>query len=179
MKALVVYESMFGNTEKIARAVGDGLSQEMQVELREVRDAPPVITDFVDLVVIGGPTHAFSLSRSSTRADAVRQGAPAERADTGLREWLEHLPKGPHSELVASFDTRVDKVRRLPGSAAKKAARLAHGLGYALAGHESFYVSDTAGPLLPGEVDRARDWGRSLGADMRARHDGRTPSRHR
>ena len=178
MKALVVYESMFGNTEKVARAVGDGLLQEMQVELFEVRDAPPVITDFVDLLVVGGPTHAFSLSRSSTRADAVRQGAPAERAVTGLREWLEHLPKGPHSELVASFDTRVDKVRRLPGSAAKKAAKLAHGLGYALAGHESFYVSDTAGPLLPGEVDRARDWGRSLGSDMRARHDGCTPSRH-
>lgn len=176
MKALVVYESMFGNTEEVARAVGEGLSGEMQVEMHEVRDAPAVITDFVDLVVVGGPTHAFSLSRASTRADAVRQGAPAERAELGLREWLTHLHKGPHSELVATFDTRVGKVRHLPGSAAKKAAKLAHALGYASAGHESFYVSDTPGPLLPGELDRARDWGRSLGADMRARHDGRAPS---
>jgi hypothetical protein len=106
----------------------------------------------------------------------VRQGAPAERAELGLREWLTHLHKGPHSELVATFDTRVGKVRHLPGSAAKKAAKLAHALGYASAGHASFYVSDTPGPLLPGELDRARDWGRSLGADMRARHDGRAPS---
>lgn len=176
MKALMVYESMFGNTEKIAHAIAEGLSGEMHVVQHEVGDAPAAITDFLDLIVVGGPTHAFSLSRPGTRADAVKQGAPDQRAATGLREWLGHLHKGPHSELVATFDTRADKVRHLPGSAARKAERLMHALGYAVAGHQSFYVSDVQGPLLPGELERARDWGRELGADMRARHDGRTPS---
>jgi hypothetical protein len=179
MRALVVYESMFGNTEEVARAVSDGLAQELEVDLHEVRDAPAAITGFIDLIVVGGPTHALSLSRASTRVDAVRQGAPADRAAVGLRDWLSGLPKGPHSELVATFDTRVDRVRHLPGSAARKASRLAQALGYSSVGHESFYVSGTAGPLLAGELDRARDWGRSLAADMRARHDGRSPSRHR
>ena len=79
MKALMVYESMFGNTAEIARAVSEGMAPEMDVDLREVNDAPAAVTDSVDLMVVGGPTHAFSLSRASTRADAVRQGAPADR----------------------------------------------------------------------------------------------------
>jgi hypothetical protein len=178
MRALLVYESMFGNTAEIAHAVSEGMADEMDVDLHEVSDAPAAVSDFVDLIVLGGPTHAFSLSRPSTRADAVKQGAPTDRAARGLREWLGGLPKGPHSELVATFDTRVERVRHLPGSAAKKAAKLAHALGYTPVAHESFYVADIAGPLLSGELDRAREWGQSLAADMRARHDGRSPSRH-
>ncbi len=177
MKALLVYESLFGNTEAVARAIADGLSLEMEVAVHEVGEAPTAITEFIDLVVVGGPTHAFSLSRPGTRVEAVRQGAPEERATTGLREWLGHLRKGPHSELVATFDTRADRVRHLPGSAARKAEHVLRGRGYAAIGHESFYVSDTAGPLVAGELDRAREWGRALGEDMRARHDGRAPSR--
>ena len=177
MRTLLVYESMFGNTAEIADAVSEGMAREMDVDLYEVSDAPAAVTGLVDLIVLGGPTHAFSLSRPSTRADAVRQGAPTDRAAVGLREWLGGLHKGPHSELVATFDTRVERVRHLPGSAAKKAAKLARSLGYTPVAHESFYVTDVAGPLLPGELDRARTWGHDLAADMRARHDGRSPSR--
>jgi hypothetical protein len=177
MRALVVYESMFGNTAEIASAVSEGMAQEMDADVHEVSDAPVVVTGLVDLIVLGGPTHAFSLSRPSTRADAVKQGAPADRAAVGLREWLGGLPKGQHSELVATFDTRAERVRHLPGSAAKKAAKLAHALGYTPVAHESFYVADVAGPLLPGELDRAREWGQSLATDMHAHHDGRSPSR--
>jgi hypothetical protein len=163
MKALVVYESMFGNTECVAEAVADELRRHMTVEVCNVEQAPAAIHDLVDLIVVGGPTHAFSLSRPTTRADAVRQGASAGSSATGIREWLEQLPSGPHSESVATFDTRVEKVKHLPGSAAKKADRIAraHGYGAAIA-RESFYVSDVSGPLLPGEVDRARDWARDL-----------------
>jgi len=85
--------------------------------------------------------------------------------DVGVREWLEQLPKGRRAGLVATFDTRVDKVRHLPGSAAKGAAKTARTLGFkAAAKPESFYVRDVAGPLLEGELDRARDWGERLGA---------------
>jgi flavodoxin len=162
-RALVVFESMFGNTEAIARAIGDGLAASMDVEVRDVSHAPATMSEKGDLVVAGGPTHAFSMSRPSTRADAVKQGAAAERAVIGLREWLDDLPDGSHgAPPLATFDTRVDKVRRLPGSAARKAVRVARAHGFATLGSESFYVEDTAGPLLDGELERAQDWGRRL-----------------
>jgi len=172
MNALMVYESMFGNTEKVARAVADGLADGMEVEVHEVSTAPAQITDLFDLIVVGGPTHAFSLSRPSTRADAVEKGATQGSSDVGLREWLTQLTGRPHSELMAAFDTRVERVRKLPGSAAHKAARLARHHGFQVAGVESFYVSDTAGPLLPGELERATSWGRRLASEMSARARG-------
>jgi hypothetical protein len=166
MKALLVYESMFGNTAQVARAVAAGLGETMEVEVRDVSTLPPGTGDPVELIVVGAPTHAFSLSRPSTRGDAIRQGATDGNPGVGLREWLAGLPGGSHRELVAAFDTRVDKVRRLPGSAARKAARIARGRGFPAVGVESFYVADTAGPLLPGERDRATAWGRQLAADV-------------
>jgi hypothetical protein len=172
MRALVVYESMFGNTEAVARAVADGLSQRLHVELCEVSQAPTSETGLIDLIVVGGPTHAFSLSRPATRASALEQGASHGTREIGLREWLGHLQRGPHSELVAAFDTRVAKVRRLPGSAAAKAARLAGHLGYAPAGKESFYVEDTSGPLLSGELERATAWGCQLALETSERGHG-------
>ncbi len=165
MRALVVYESMFGNTQTVAEAIAEGLATAAEVEIHEVSDAPPPGPG-VDLVVVGGPTHAFSMSRASTRADAVKQGATHGDVQTGLREWLGQLTDGPHAEKVAAFDTRVDKVRRLPGSAAKKAVKVVHELGYATAGRESFYVGDVAGPLLPGEVERAKTWGARLASEL-------------
>jgi hypothetical protein len=176
MRALVVYESMFGNTEAVASAVADGLGTRMDVDVLEVSKAPVPVIDPPDLIVVGGPTHAFSLSRPSTRAQAVEQGATHGATGIGLREWLGQLRGGPHSELVAAFDTRVDKVRRLPGSAAGKAVKVARKHGYAPAGKESFYVSDTAGPLLAGELARARAWGEELGARMAARAHSRQVS---
>lgn len=170
MKALVVYESLFGNTEQVAQAITLGLSKHGEVELLEVTDAPAVITETFDLFVLGGPTHAFSMTRPSTREDAFRQGATQGSTSVGLREWLEHLRKGPHSELVATFDTRVAKVRHLPGSAAKGAAKVALRLGYdAAAPAESFYVEDVRGPLLEGEPTRAQAWGARLGAQAAVR----------
>lgn len=177
MKALVVYESMFGNTEHVARAVASGLARHMNVEVLDVTEAPHEIDQLLDLIVVGGPTHAFSMTRPSTREDAVRQGATHGSPTLGIREWLEHQHSGPHSELVATFDTRVDKVRHLPGSAAKKAAHVAHKIGYGPAAKPmSFYVHDTNGPLVEGELARAEQWGDHLGADAELRAHGRIPS---
>jgi hypothetical protein len=66
--------------------------------------------------------------------------------------------------VVATFDTRVAKVRHLPGSAAKSAARILRRRGYPAVSSESFYVTDTTGPLLPGEIERAEAWGQMLAA---------------
>ncbi len=166
MKALVVYESMFGNTEEVARAVADGLRSRMEVDLVVAGEAAAV-AEGIDLVVVGGPTHAFSMPRQNTREDAVRQGATQGDVEHGIREWIDHLASGPHAERTATFDTRVTKVRHLPGSAAKAAAKgmRAHGYG-AAAKPQSFYVEDVEGPLVAGELDRARAWGEKLAATV-------------
>jgi flavodoxin len=173
MRALVVYESMFGNTDAVARAVAEGLAEMHDVDLREVSQAPAAVIGRVDLIVVGGPTHAFSLSRPATRASAFEQGGTHGNKELGIREWLGRLRRGSQSEFVAVFDTRIEKARRLPGSAAVKAAKLASHLGYATAGRQSFYVSDTSGPLLPGELERARAWGSQLALEMSDRAHGR------
>jgi len=165
MKALVVYESLFGNTQEVAQAIATGLSEHLDVELREVTKAPPTITEPLDLLVVGGPIHAFSMTRPSTRADATRQGAGHVSSVISLLEWLEQLPRGRHPQLVATFDTRVARVRHLPHSAARGAARIVQSLGYqTLAGAEGFYVQDVDGPLLESELGRARAWGGRLGS---------------
>jgi hypothetical protein len=160
MTTLVVHESMFGNTRTIARAIGAALPG--PVVTVDVGDAPSPLPSHVDLLVVGGPTHAFSMSRSSTRHDAVAQGAAPDDESRGIREWLNGLPPTPHVS-VATFDTRVDKVRRLPGSAARSASKVVarRRLGRVV-GVESFYVDGVDGPLLDGEVERAGDWARSL-----------------
>ena len=61
MNALVVYESMFGNTEQIARAIADGLSESVEVQVAEVANAPTEPDPDTALIVAGGPTHAFSM----------------------------------------------------------------------------------------------------------------------
>ena len=92
MKALVVYESMWGNTQRVAEAIAAGLRESMEVELVEVNQAPAEPAPEVGLIVAGGPTHAFSMSRTRTRADAVNRGADHTASDLGLREWLDRLP---------------------------------------------------------------------------------------
>ena len=77
MKVLVVYESMFGNTKAIAEAIGEALA----AEVVEVSDAPDVLPDDVGLLVVGAPTHAFSLSRPATRQSAAGGGGRQARAD--------------------------------------------------------------------------------------------------
>ena len=170
MKALVVFESMWGNTEEIAWAVARGLGEGTDVEVLDVSGEVPEDLSDVGLLVVGGPTHAFSMSRPSTRHDAVTKGAPPGHEGRGIREWLAALPASDHVQ-VATFDTRVGSVRRLPGSAAHRAAKQVrrHHLGH-LVDEESFYVEDMDGPLADGELARAQEWGGSLLARVGADH---------
>jgi hypothetical protein len=168
MNTLVVYESMWGNTRTVAEAVAERLGEE--VTLVDVADAPERLPADLDLLVVGGPTHAFSMSRASTRRDAVGKGADSHDVERGIREWLGHVV-APEPVDIATFDTRVGSVKHLPGSAAKAAGRdvRRHHLGRLVA-TASFFVEDMAGPLSDGELDRARAWGASL-AESRAAHD--------
>jgi len=168
MNAAVVYESMFGNTRAIAMAVADGLAEHADVTTFNVVDAPNRFDAGTRLLVVGGPTHAFGLSRASTRRSAVDQGALGIDPDRpGLREWLASLSP-THPELaVAIFDTRLVKPRWLPGSAARSAERLLRRLGLArVTPPVSFFVTGVDGPLVDGEIDRARRWGATLTAQV-------------
>jgi hypothetical protein len=101
------------------------------------------------------------MSRPRTRQDAVDQGGDAAIV-LGLREWLDELTVVRETPFAA-FDTRVDIVRRLPGSAARAAAKVARQRGYTpLTRPESFYVQDVSGPLLEGEIQRAEAWGEQI-----------------
>ena len=163
MRALVVYESMFGCTQAIATAVAESLSASgAQVELVEVGQAPTDLAG-VDLLVLGGPTHAFGMSRPGTRADAARQAdGPVVSARIGMREWLEGLARPEATVRAAVFDTRV-RPPRVPGSAARAADRRLRALGLLIVAQaESFWVSGTRGPLHDGEVERARAWAAGL-----------------
>jgi hypothetical protein len=166
----VVFESMFGNTERVARAVADGLQAEgVPTSVVDVSTAPTDLPPTVDLLVVGAPTHAFSLSRPKTRVEAIRQGADLSKAAIGMREWLQSAHPGAVRPVhVAVYDTRVSKVRRLPAAAGPSAARLARRRKFATVDRPvAFLVEDLQGPLIDGELERATSWGRSLAAEAR------------
>jgi hypothetical protein len=176
MTAVVVFESMFGNTQQIANAVTEGLSRHLPVEQVEVGTAPMIIGD-VELLVVGGPTHAFRLSRPGTRQSAAQQAEDGlVSRSMGLREWLDTLPKGSSHVAVAAFDTRISKPR-LPGSAAAAAEKRLRRLGFQVLGRsQSFFVEGTTGPLVPGERERARRWGEELAVRLGAARPSRRQS---
>ena len=167
VRALVVYESMFGNTEVVARRIAAGIAMcGVEVETVEVGSAPTSLLDDVALLVVGGPTHAFGMSRARTR-DAAEEQVTSGLVSTqgGIREWLELL-EGRADVAAAAFDTHIRT--RLPGSAAKGAAKRLRQIGFRLVGApESFWVSDTRGPLAEGEPERAEEWGRRIAAEVR------------
>ena len=156
MTYLVVYESAFGNTREVAEAVAAGLGD--GTELLDVGSAPPLESLDVDLLVVGAPTHAFGMSRPQTREDAAGRGG--HPPTTGIREWLDAA--GSATLKVATFDTHTRKPN-LPGTASKAAAKRLRALGCTMVAEpEKFWVHGDRGPLLDGEVDRARTWAQGL-----------------
>jgi hypothetical protein len=170
MKAAVIYESMFGNTRAIAVAVAEGLADH-DVQVFRVSELQTHDLDGVELVVVGGPTHAWSMSRQSTREGAATQAADPQRGLTlesgatdgrALREWL--TDAAPHRVDAAAFDTRLDKPRMVTGAASRSIARELRRNGCrVLVGPESFLVTKES-KLVAGELARARVWGAKIAA---------------
>lgn len=176
--ALVVYESMFGSTRAVAQAVQRGLARDLDVELLEVADAPDALDPSVALLVVAAPTHAFGLSRPSTRQSAATQTQePLVSRGRGVREWLGALaPPGPGHPTcaAAAVDTRLGK-HWVPGSAARGVEHRLRHLGFrVVAGAESFWVRRTPGELRPGELERAEQWAARLAATTVHEHATRS-----
>jgi len=170
MKAVVIFESMYGNTRAIAEAVADGIGAggDVQVTILPVSAASTELTRDADLLVVGGPTHAHSMSRPSTRRAAHDAAAKpdsgllldATAGGPGIRDWLAHLEH--RGGLGAAFDTRLDAPAIFTGSAAAGISRkLRHSGVTAITKPESFLVTKKT-ELCAGETARARDWGTQL-----------------
>ncbi|MDJ0333879.1 hypothetical protein QMG83_01430 [Salinibacterium sp. G-O1] len=161
MRVLVVHESLWGNTRKVAEAVARALEPIATVDVVDTDSAPDVVEGY-DLLIVGGPTHAFSMSRKSTREGARQQDADVHVPARGIREWLDDLTPVTVPIPSAAFDTRVNSPR-LPGSAAKAARHELRSRGFDVAIKPvSFRVHGYQGPLVDGELERAAAWARGL-----------------
>lgn len=166
MNALVVYESVYGNTRAVAEAIADGLGSAEAIPVHEAAGRGQQ----VELLVVGGPTHVHGMSTPRSRDAAVqaagKDGAdhhlePGATTEPGLRAWIDELAErdgGP----AAAFDTRADKPAWLTGSAAHGIAKRLRRHGYSVVDTESFRVDSSEGPVKAGELDRARAWGAEL-----------------
>jgi hypothetical protein len=168
MKAVVVYESMFGNTREVAAHIAAGLHEKgAEVRLLPVGAATAEDAQHADLLVVGGPTHVHSMTKPSTRHAAAEragtEGLPLEPdADgPGLREWFQTLP-ALAGTVAAAFDTRQAGPKLVTGRAGRAIQHhlSAHKIPR-VAPAESFLV-DKRPELLPGEAQRAQAWGRDL-----------------
>jgi hypothetical protein len=113
------------------------------------------------------------MSRPTTRRDAAqRTGSTAVSSRPGVREWLASLEQPGQATAAATFDTRIgtpDRGARVPGSAAKAAARrLSRRCFRLITSPQSFCVEDVSGPVAEGEITRARRWGETLASQLSA-----------
>jgi flavodoxin len=159
MKAVVVYESHWGSTAAVARAIAEGLGQGVPALDTDAAAGPALAG--VDLIVAGAPVIAFGLPRLGTRkqlASDIKAPTPADLAHPLLREWLDALPTG--SGWCAAFETRIWwSLRGATGTIESKLQKA----GYRrLAKGERFIVAGAYGPLRDGELDRARAWGKTV-----------------
>ena len=170
MRAVVVYESMYGNTHLIAEAIGAGLETAFEVSVVPVAEADAAALAGADLVVAGGPTHAHGMTRAATRKAAVEAASKPvsplkvepDALGPGLRDWFGSLGRYPIK--AAAFDTRIHAPAALTGRASKGVARLLREHGFdVIAEPESFLVTKQD-RLEPQETGRAREWGSKLAA---------------
>jgi hypothetical protein len=165
MRALVVYESLYGNTAAIAAGIAAGLDDAgIDVRVSNVDDVAPDEGSERDVLVVGGPTHAHGMTRATTRMTAVQDDNNTYDDPTvgeGLRGWLDELAHAD-GRAAAAFDTRIDIPRFLSGAASKGIAAGLTARGFTVVTRgESFLVTKT-NELVDGELARARAWGRSI-----------------
>jgi flavodoxin len=161
IKALVVYDSFFGNTERIAQAIGSALGRPEDVGILRVADVKPEQLAGLKLLIVGSPTRAF-------------------RPSPAIKKFLKSIPKnGLKGVKVAAFDTRITDEEidsaifilrilvNIFGYAAKPISdRLVKKAGQLIAAPEGFFVQGTEGPLKEGELERASAWAREILAKL-------------
>jgi len=156
MKVLIIYDSIFGNTEQIAQAIGNALGSQEDVEILRVSNVKLEQLTGLKLLIVGSPTRQF-------------------RPTAAINNLLKRIPKnGLKGVKVAAFDTRftmsaIEESRVLPffvrlfGYAAKPISdRLKKRGGELIIPPEGFFVEGIEGPLKEGELERAADWAKQI-----------------
>jgi len=157
MKALVVYDSVYGNTKAIAEAIGVALDPGYKVEVLHLNEAGSGWWQGLSVLVVGSPTQIATLTKD-------------------MNKFLKQIPgRGLAGVKVAAFDTRltIEEIEEHPvlptfvkifGYAAKPVARrLKRKGGEVVVAPEGFLVVGNEGPLVEGELERAAAWGRQIG----------------
>jgi hypothetical protein len=160
MRAIVVYESHWGNTAAVARAIAEGIGPEALSMTTE--EATGEVVAGADLIVAGSPLLGFALPTEgmlkNLAAGAANDPTPPDLSHPGMRMWLDALPPG-HGR-AAAFETRV---WWSPGSAAKAILKRLGARGYTVLDKvQKFIVEGKYGPLRAGELERAKAWGAAL-----------------
>ncbi len=153
MQILILYDSFYGNTEKIALAINNSLSSDHSVKVSRVSEFNPGQLNDFELLIVGSPTQGFRPTKAMT-------------------EFLNKIPSNALKGIkVSAFDTRISVTDinsrflkifiRLFGYAAKPlSTMLVKRGGILVIPPIGFLVKDTEGPLKDGELDRATEWGK-------------------
>jgi flavodoxin I len=146
MKALIVYDSVYGNTEKIARAIAEAITSSGEVKVLQAGEANSSALESLEFLIVGSPTHA---------------GRPTPAVQDLLNKVNKPALQGVN---VAVFDTRSQaKFARIFGNAAGRiAGHLTKKGGVLVASPEGFFVTGTKGPLKEGELERAAGWAKGM-----------------
>jgi flavodoxin I len=155
IKIIIIYESFFGNTEQIAKAIGEGLGTAAEVKIIKVGDVKPENLKEADLLIVGSPTRAF-------------------RPSPGTSKFLKNIPSNSsQGKKAAAFDTRISMedtpsrflrfMENMFGYAAEPISKKLRKNGAEIIiAPEGFCVKDTKGPLKEGELERAKKWGTQI-----------------
>jgi flavodoxin len=155
MKTVILFDSYFGNTEKVAASIKEMLDPSGELILSRFNNAPPNILEQTDILILGSPTRAFRPTKPAT-------------------DFLKNLPSNSLKGIkIAAFDTRIDlndvnsKFLRLMAGLFGYAAEPLQKImvkkgGKAAAEPEGFYVKGTEGPMTDGELKRASAWAASM-----------------
>ena len=170
MKAVVVYESMYGNTHLIADAVAAGMADLGEVVVVPVGGATPDVLAAADLVVVGGPTHVHGMSSAMSRKGAIEDAAKPDRdleldpdaEGPGLRDWFDEV--GTLPAMAAAFDTRMPGPPALTGRASKGIAKRLHHHGCRMVAEPMSFLVTKDNHLGDDEDAHARQWGADLAA---------------
>jgi flavodoxin len=148
VKALVIYATRYGNTRKIAEAIGDGLKTALEVDVLDIEHVVAAQVVAADLLVIGGPTEAHGVTPP-------------------VKDFMRRIGGAFEGKTVATFDTRLAHARILTGSAASGiAAALRRSGAWMIEPAESFMVKGKEPELEAGQLARALAWGRELAMRM-------------
>lgn len=156
LRALVVFASLVGDTDAIARAVADGLD-DFDAVVVEARDIDPDEATGFDLIVTGEPSHMFGVG-----IEHLEGVLEVDERHVSMKAWLANLPVAHARQFCACFDTSTRSDTYSGESASVDSIRVLHDFGYAALSRQTFHVASIGGPLIVGELDRARAWAHSL-----------------